>query len=468
MIEQGKNSVLAGRYRLDHLLGEGGMGAVWAATHLLTHKRVAIKLLKGEIASPETLRRFVREARAASAVRHPNVVEIHDILTLDDSSPAMVMDLLEGETLAQYLERTEVIPLAELATIMAPVFSAVGSAHAAGIVHRDLKPENIFLARLGDGRVEPKVLDFGIAKLMPLGEKMDTAGAASTRTGAVLGTPYYMAPEQAFGEKDLDARADVWALGVILYECSSGRRPIDGENLGQVFKMITVGPTTPLALLTPDLPPDFVALVDRMMQRDRELRIRDLREPFEFLRRWSGAWVPNFGAAISVFPPMSGSPPESLPPPKSGDLPLSARTSQRAPPPALSGTGAPITNRVRVAPRQSRLIPAIIGGAVVAIVVVAGLFVVGSMHTETPGAAASAVAAPRAASSLALPRSASLSQPAASEALPTPRAARPPPLGSSSASAAGPKAAPAKQPRPTKAQPGHLQLPGGVHGDVPF
>src|SRR5882724_5834277 len=303
MIEQAKNSVLDGRYRLDHLLGEGGMGAVWAATHLLTHKRVAIKLLKGEIASPETVRRFVREARAASAVRHPNVVEIHDILTLDDSSPAMIMDLLEGETLAQYLERTGAIQLAELASIMAPVLSAVGSAHAAGIVHRDLKPENIFLARLGDGRMEPKVLDFGIAKLMRLGEKMVTAGGgAFTRTGAVLGTPYYMAPEQAFGERDLDARADVWALGVILYECSSGHRPIDGENLGQVFKMITVGPTKPLSELVPDLPPDFVALVDRMMKRDRQLRIRDLREPFEFLRRWSGAWVPNFGAATSVLP----------------------------------------------------------------------------------------------------------------------------------------------------------------------
>src|SRR5882724_1663838 len=185
MVKSG--SVIAGRYRLDRVLGEGGMGCVWAATHTLTNKRVAIKLLKAEVASPETLRRFVREARAASAVRHPNVVEVHDILSLDDGSPAMVMDLLEGETLAQLLERTGQIELADLAAIMAPVLSAVGSAHAVGIVHRDLKPDNIFLARLGDGRVEPMVLDFGIAKVLPFSEEMPV-GTALTEGGTMLGT----------------------------------------------------------------------------------------------------------------------------------------------------------------------------------------------------------------------------------------------------------------------------------------
>jgi serine/threonine protein kinase len=352
-VEQSKGQVLAGRYRLDHLLGQGGMGAVWAATHLLTHKRVAVKLLPAEVASPETLRRFVREARAASAVRHPNVVEIHDILTFDDGSPALVMDLLEGETLAQHLERSGFIPLAELASIMAPVLSAVGSAHAAGIVHRDLKPDNIFLARLGDGRIEPMVLDFGIAKLMPLEEKMDVETTGITRTGSMLGTPLYMAPEQAFGEKDVDARADVWALGVILYECSSGRRPIDGDSLGQVFKMITVGPTPPLDRLMPDLPAAFVALVDRMMQRDRKQRIRDLREPFEFLRGWSGVAVETFGPPISISPPTDGAPAGSPRPSanRGGSVAPAVHVPERASP--LAATGPLITNGVRVAPRTA-------------------------------------------------------------------------------------------------------------------
>jgi serine/threonine-protein kinase len=465
MIEQGKGSVLAGRYRLEYLLGEGGMGTVWAATHLITHKRVAVKLLRGEVASdPDTLRRFVREARAASAVRHPNVVEIHDILTLDDGSPAMIMDLLEGETLAQCLERSGPLQLPDLASIMAPVLSAVGSAHAVGIVHRDLKPDNIFLARLGDGRVEPKVLDFGIAKLMPLGEKMDAASVGLTRTGAVLGTPFYMAPEQAFGEKDVDARVDVWALGVILYECSSGQRPIDGESLGQVFKMITVGPTLPLDRLVPDLPPDFVALVGRMMERDRELRIRDLREPFEFLRRWSGGSVQNFGAAVSIFPP-SGLPARSVPPqPRDSAAPTMMPSAEGAS--ALIGTGAPITNGARLAPRQSRLIPALIGGGVVLLLVVAGLYVLGSRDSEpTPSATHSAVAPPLAPSFPVPP--VTQPQPTVS-ALPTASAAPPAAQPSASATTSGAKATPVKQPRPAASGAGHRQLPGGVHGDIPF
>ena len=460
MTEQGKDQVLAGRYRLDHLLGQGGMGAVWAATHLLTRKRVAIKLLRPEVTTPDTLRRFIREARAATAVRHPNVVDIHDILTLDDGSPAMVMDLLEGETLAQYLERSGLIPLNELASIMAPVLSAVGSAHAAGIVHRDLKPDNIFLARLGDGRIESMVLDFGIAKLMPLGEKMDPAGGSITRTGAVLGTPFYMAPEQAFGEKDLDARADVWALGVILYECASGRRPIDGDSLGQVFKMITVGPTPPLEQLVPDLPPDFVALVDRMMQRDPEQRIRDLREPFEFLRRYSGASVQNFGAAISLPPPMSGSPAAGLPAaPNPGRAAGPARrVAQDAA--ALAGTGAPITNGVIAVPSQGWRLPVLIGAAVAITVVALGLWKIRSLAGDrAAGATPSSVAAPLTVMATSTPPAAAQPEPQASAAVPVPRP-------SASASSARAKTAPTREHAPAAAAP--RRLPGGVQGDIPF
>jgi serine/threonine-protein kinase len=159
-------AVVAGRYRLDRRIGEGGMGVVWAATHLRTQKTLALKLLRAAVAGDEdTRRRLVREARAACAVQHPNVVAIHDVVELDDGSPVLVMDLLEGESLRDRLTREGVLSLPTLAAILLPVVSAVGAAHALGIVHRDLKPENVFLAREPGGRRGVRVLDFGIAKL---------------------------------------------------------------------------------------------------------------------------------------------------------------------------------------------------------------------------------------------------------------------------------------------------------------
>jgi serine/threonine protein kinase len=274
--------VVAQRYELIRLLGEGGMGVVWSALHRVTQKPVALKFLKPP-ASPELTLRFLREARAVGAVRHPNVIEIHDIFTLDDGLPAMVMDLLEGESLADRLERGGALAWEELVRIMIPVLAAVGAAHAAGVVHRDLKPDNIFLSRLGDGRTEPIVFDFGICKLNP-SESLVGNTSALTETGFMMGTPAYMAPEQVYAEADVDARADVWALGVILYECATGKRPVDGESLGQMIKIITAGPITPIEQVAPHLPAEFSALVNRMLRHDRKERPADLREPFAVLR----------------------------------------------------------------------------------------------------------------------------------------------------------------------------------------
>src|SRR6185437_15112537 len=248
-------SVIGGRYRLDRLLGRGGMGEVWAATHAVTLREVALKFLKVDDGTlPVMRRRFLREARAAAAVKHPNVILVHDVFELDDQTPVMVMDMLSGEPLSERLAREGAISMAETARLMAPVVSAVGTAHEAGIIHRDLKPENIFLADAGGhdgggppmppGEVDVKVLDFGIAKLsggVELGQTGNITG-----TGAVLGTPYYMALEQAYGEKDVDHRADVWSLGVILYECLSGKRPVTGDNFGQIIKHLTHDAIPPL------------------------------------------------------------------------------------------------------------------------------------------------------------------------------------------------------------------------------
>ena len=252
-------TVVAGRYRLDRVLGQGGMGVVWAATHTITRRGVAMKFLKGPAhARPEMRRRFLREARAAATVQHPSVVEVHDVFELDDETPVMVMDLLVGETLAQRIASQGPLSIHQTASILLPVVSAVGTAHSRGVVHRDLKPENIFLAENEEGQTEVKVLDFGIAKLANL-EGEAVTQSQLTGTGAMLGTPCYSAPEQLFGERLIDHRADVWALGVVLYECLSNQLPVYGENLGQILKMLTSGEILPLEKLVPDLPGDILS-----------------------------------------------------------------------------------------------------------------------------------------------------------------------------------------------------------------
>ncbi|MFT3764611.1 MAG: protein kinase [Minicystis sp.] len=293
-MELGPGTLIGGRYRLERLLGRGGMGEVWAAKHTVTRRDVALKFLNvdGSV-MPQMRRRFMREARAATAVSHPNVIQIHDLFELENETPVMVMDLLAGEPLGDKLAREGSLSVEDTARILLPVVSAVGSAHALGIVHRDLKPENIFLVRSAEGESEVKVLDFGIAKLgssMELGQT-----GAVTGTGAVLGTPYYMALEQAYGEKDIDHRADIWSLGVVMYECLAGRRPIEGDNFGQIVKFLTHGTIPPLAEIAPRVPVDLDQLVARMLQRAREDRPQDLREVLTVLRRYTGATVRTFG-----------------------------------------------------------------------------------------------------------------------------------------------------------------------------
>jgi serine/threonine-protein kinase len=206
------------------------MGVVWAATHAESGRSVALKMLKPHArARADLQRRLVREAQAAAAVRHPNVVAIHEMFNSDADGPVIVMDLLEGETLRAKLAREERLSIEETATILLPVVSAVAAAHAQGIVHRDLKPDNIFLRSDVEGALRTQVLDFGIAKLV-LGTPDAMDSSALTSTGAMIGTPWYMAPEQGFGERDIDARADVWALGVILYESLSGGAPWKGTT----------------------------------------------------------------------------------------------------------------------------------------------------------------------------------------------------------------------------------------------
>ncbi|APR87052.1 Serine/threonine-protein kinase pkn3 [Minicystis rosea] len=296
VIELRPDALLAERYRVQALLGEGGMGVVWAAEDIATRAPVALKLIKGAADDREARRRFAREARALIALTHPNVVQVREVFELSDGSPVLVMERLFGEPLGARLRRSGRLPLAEAARLLVPVISAVGAAHAQGIVHRDLKPENIFLCESKGGEIV-KVLDFGIAKLEP---EAAVSGAGTTTTGAMIGTPAYMAPEQVFGDRDLDRRVDVWALGIIAYQCLSGELPTAGEHVGQVLKRVVARPIPALAGVVPGLPREVSQIVDRMLAREREDRLADLREVHEVFGRHAAVSTPSFDAPAFV------------------------------------------------------------------------------------------------------------------------------------------------------------------------
>jgi serine/threonine protein kinase len=298
-------TVVAGKYRLEHPLGSGGMGVVWAGRHIESGAAVALKFLRRDPGAPEdpdSRKRFLREARAAAAVQHPHVVAIREVLEQTNDPPVLVMELLGGESLRTRLNRGPRLSVEETARILLPVASAVGAAHAQGIVHRDLKPDNIFLSRDAQGAPLVKVVDFGIAKVTrPADDQANQADQANlgqglTGSGEVLGTPHYMSPEQVFGERDIDQRADIWALGVILYECLSGVVPTRAPNVGQVFKLIVAGGIKPLETVAREAPADLVQLAHRMLARRRVERPFDLNEIAQVLRRHTGLRVPAFGA----------------------------------------------------------------------------------------------------------------------------------------------------------------------------
>jgi serine/threonine protein kinase len=252
------------------------MARVWAATNTITERPVAIKIPLEWL--PSDMRVLILdEARTTSAVDHPNVVRIYDAFELEDGTPIMIMELLEGETLGARLTRKGTLPLPEAARILVPVLSALRKSHALGIVHRDLKPENVFLADTG-GRTTVKLLDFGIAK---------TSGRGQCTTAPVddlmVGTPRYMSPEQLFGERGLDHRVDVWAVGAVLYEVLTGLWPVRGDDMGQVVERLLVETIPPIGAVGPELPSDVQSLVDGMLVRDRARRLADLREAEDVL-----------------------------------------------------------------------------------------------------------------------------------------------------------------------------------------
>jgi serine/threonine-protein kinase len=275
----GAGHVVAGRYRLIAQLGQGGMGSVWRADHVTLRSAVAVKLLhRGMLDDEDGLRRFLAEAQAAAMLRSPHVVQILDH-GVDEGTPYIAMELLEGESLASRLAKVRTLSLGQTARLVTHVARAVGKAHDAGIVHRDLKPDNVFLVENDDEEVA-KVLDFGIAKIAHgLGEP---ATKVSTKQGSLLGTPFYMSPEQVRGHA-IDWRSDLWSLGVIAFECVCGRVPFEGGTVGDLLLGICTEPV-PMPSAFRAVPAAFDAWFAKAVARDIHARFQSAREMAEALR----------------------------------------------------------------------------------------------------------------------------------------------------------------------------------------
>jgi eukaryotic-like serine/threonine-protein kinase len=257
--------------RLEHQLGEGGMGSVWLAQHTTLHTKVVVKFIANAIANDaDSVARFSREAAAAAAVKSPHVVQVHDHGIAPDGTPFIVMELLEGKDLGKYLEERGVLPIAEVDAIVSQVCKALARAHDAGVVHRDIKPQNLFLCEMGDGDVFVKLLDFGIAK------KGDTL--STTKTGASVGTPFYMSPEQVLGEKTVGPRSDLWSVGVVAFEALTGQRPFLGETMGALALAICQGPLPVPSQIRPGLDRALDPWFAKACARDPAARFGSARE----------------------------------------------------------------------------------------------------------------------------------------------------------------------------------------------
>jgi serine/threonine-protein kinase len=281
-----EGEIVAGRYRVEKILGSGGMGVVVAARHIHLDTKVAIKfLLPAFSTNPEAVGRFAREARAASRINSEHVVRVFDVGTLDNGAPYLVMEFLEGEDLATWLQQRGPLPLEQAVEFVLQACVAVADAHGLGIVHRDLKPANLFCVRRSDGQWIVKVLDFGISKVT---DSVAGPHGAMTNTSAVMGSPLYMSPEQMRSARDVNAQTDIWSLGIILFEFLAGRVPFEGESFGEVVMTVASQPPPSVRIFRPDLPPGLEAVILKCLEKDRHERY---------------ASVAQLGVALAPFAP---------------------------------------------------------------------------------------------------------------------------------------------------------------------
>jgi serine/threonine-protein kinase len=375
--------LIGDKYRVARLIAEGGMGAVYEGVHERIRKRVAIKVLLPSMASDAgVLRRFEREAQAAATIGSPHIVQVFDIGELASGEPFMVLEYLEGETLAERRHLEERLPPEELVPIAIQLLDGLAAAHAAGIVHRDLKPANVFLVDEADHRGRfVKILDFGISKFRRIqGEGEIT----TTRPGMVLGTPNYMAPEQAIGDA-VDHRADLYSVGAIMFRCLTGRPPFaEAETYEQLVIHLALGQAPAIRDIVPGLDPDLAAIVDRALAREPRARHADAAALADALRQWL--------SARGIVPPPGPSRREGRPSSPSYDRALTEAPTRPGDPLEMSSLATPSPSARLLSARRARRRPGgwwlvALGGG---LAVVVAIFAVRRGATPAEPAAASA------------------------------------------------------------------------------
>jgi serine/threonine protein kinase len=339
--EVAQGQLLAGKYRVERVLGRGGMGVVVAAHHIVLDQVVAIKFLLPEaLRSAEAVARFEREARAAVKIQSEHVARVTDVGRLDTGAPYMVMELLRGLDLGDLLQQKGPLPLEDVADYVLQAGEAIAEAHGLGIVHRDLKPPNLFLTTRADGSSCVKVLDFGISKVTGLSSSSDQG---LTSTTAVMGSPLYMSPEQLMSARDVDMTTDIWALGVICYELLTGKPPFLADTLPQLCMAISSLAPTPLRNYRPDLPIEVEGLLLRCLEKDRGKRFATVsqfaNELMKFAPRRSRlsaerierlARAAGFAASALALPPSSDNETAATTHPGSGTIAEFGRTKPAA------------------------------------------------------------------------------------------------------------------------------------------
>jgi serine/threonine-protein kinase len=356
-------TVVAGKYRIERLLGAGGMGAVFEAVHTGVQRRFAVKVMTADpTRSPEAVRRFTQEAQAAGLIGHPHIVEVFDLGEAEDGTLYMVMELLRGETLHAVLRRGP-LPQSDAVTIALELLRALDAAHRAGIVHRDVKPQNLFLAERATGGIALKVLDFGIAKFH------ETENSTITRSGSIVGTPLYMAPEQVLSDREIDGRADVWAAGASLFEMLTGRPVHLAPHAAAAAVRIVTEPAPRVRTLRSDVSEELEAIVARALTIAREQRYES-----------AGAMIAALEDLQQRLPPSEASP-LVTPTPVRGSAP--SANALRVTPPTPPPVSSPELRKSSTSARSGLLIfaaLALVGGAA------AGTLLMPMPGTRTPGA----------------------------------------------------------------------------------
>jgi len=372
--------ILQDRYRIVRQLGEGGMGAVYEGEHLLIKKRVAIKCLHAQYAqNPEVVARFHREALAATSIGHQNIIEVTDLGRFPDGAVFMVLEYLQGRDFARLIDDEGPQPLGRIVHIMMQICDALTAAHGKEIVHRDLKPENVFLIKRGDDADFVKLLDFGISKMK---SSSDSPGSNMTRTGMALGTPYYMAPEQAQGLKNVDHRADIYALGVILFRALTGQHPFDHDSYPMLVLKICTEPPPPLRRYRPDLPPEIEQIAAKMLAKTPDERFQNCAavkaalKPYELftdvpivneVARNDALPLASIAGSMSSYAATAHAP--SSPGVNTPVVASAAR--QQSPAPVMLDAGTPLATQTVIGiPGQSKL-PLYVGAGAVAVVLIA-------------------------------------------------------------------------------------------------